>query len=149
MATSEDYRKYLLALGSRSVRRVAAKVCAASGLDADVRSALMKELTQAMTWQRIAVLTGQSQNDRATYDTDSDEYEVEIDLATYSNGQPVFTVVDWLDGYATIVHHPDSQQTQGEDEGELAAEVCPCCGGMPSAGRLADDDGNLGVPNTK
>jgi hypothetical protein len=56
MATSEDYGKYFCALGSRSVRRVAAKVYAASELDAEVRIAMLKELTQAVQWQRMATV---------------------------------------------------------------------------------------------
>jgi hypothetical protein len=58
MASSEDYGKYFCALGSRSVRRVAAKVHATSELDAEVRIAMMKELTQAVKWQRMAAVVG-------------------------------------------------------------------------------------------
>jgi hypothetical protein len=149
MATTEDYQKYFCALGSRSVRRVAAKLSAAVELDAEVRVAMLKELTQAVTWQQSAAVTGWRLNDRITDDTDGEEGVVEIDLAVYSNGRPVFTVVDWMDGYATIVHRPDSLQPQTEDTGELAEEMCPCCGGMPSTGPGADDDGNLDAPKTK
>ena len=39
MASSEDYQKYFCAVGSRSVRRVAAELSAAAGLDAEVRIA--------------------------------------------------------------------------------------------------------------
>jgi hypothetical protein len=53
MASSEDCGKYFCALGSRSVRRVAAKVYAASGLDAEARIAMLKEPTQAVQWQQM------------------------------------------------------------------------------------------------
>jgi hypothetical protein len=149
MASSEDYGKYFCALGSRSVRRVAAKVYAATELDAEVRIAMMKELTQAVTWQQMATVAGWPLNDHLTDDKDDDEGAVTIDWAVYSNGRPVLTVVDWLDGYATIVHHPDSLQTQTEDAGELAEEMCPCCGGMPSAEPVVDDDGDFDAPSTK
>jgi hypothetical protein len=150
MSTTEDYQKYFCALGSRSVRRVAAELSAASELDAEVRVAMLKELTQAVKWQQSAALAGWPLNDRITDDKDGEEGVVEIDdLAVYSDGRPVFTVVDWMDGYATIVHHPDSLQPQTEDTGELAEEMCPCCGGMPSTGQGADDDGDLDAPKTK
>src|SRR5271167_310501 len=58
MATGEDYQKYFCALGSRSVRRVAAKLYAAAELDAEVRIAMLKELTQAVTWQQMAAVSG-------------------------------------------------------------------------------------------
>ena len=101
MASSEDYGKYFFALGSRSVRRVTAKVYAAAELDAEVRIAMMKELTQAVTWQRMAALAGWPLNDHIADDKDGEEGAVEIDWAVYSDGRPVFTVVDWMDGYAT------------------------------------------------
>ena len=101
MASSEDYEKYFFALGSRSVRRVAAKVYAAAELDAEVRIAMLKELTQAVTWQQNAALVGWPLNDHIIDDQDGEESSYEIDLAVYSYGRPVFTVVDWLDGYAT------------------------------------------------
>jgi hypothetical protein len=149
MPSGEDYVKYFLALASRSVRRVAAKVYAAAELDAEVRIAMLKELTQAVTWQQSAALAVWPLNDRITDDNDGEEGAVEINWAVYSDGRPAFTVVDWMDGYATIVHHPDSLHPQTEDTGGLAEETCPCCGGMPSTGPGADDDGDLDAPKTK
>jgi hypothetical protein len=129
MASTEDYGKYFCALGSRSVRRVAAKAHAA-GLDTEVRIALTEELTQAVTWQQSAALASWPLDDHMSDEEDGEEIAVDIDLAVYSDGRPVFTVVDWFDGYATLVHHPDSLQPES-DTGELAEEKCPCCGGMP------------------
>ena len=131
MASGEDYGKYFCALGSRSVRRVAAKVYAAAELDAEMRIAMMKQLTQMVTWQQMAAIAGWPLDDHITDGTDGEEGAIEIDWAVYSDGRPVFTVVDWLDGYATIVFHPDLLQPETEDTGELAEEMCPCCGGMP------------------
>src|SRR6478752_7696569 len=99
MASGEDYRKYFCALGSRSVRRVAAK---AAELDAEARIAMMKELTQMVTWQQMAAIAGWPFDDHITEGTDGEEGAIEIDWAVYSDGRPVFTMVDWLDGYATI-----------------------------------------------
>jgi hypothetical protein len=147
--SSEDYKKYFLALGSRSVRRVAAKVYAATGLDAEVRLAMLKELTRAVTWQQNAALVGWPLKDHTIDDQDGEESSYEIDLAVYSYGRPVFTVVDWLDGYATIVHHPNSLQPETDDTGELAEERCPCCGGMPEPASGPDDGGDLDAPGTK
>ena len=73
--------------------------------------------------------------------------ELEIDWAVYADGRAVFTVIDWMDGYATLVHHPDSLQHETEDTGELAEEMCPSCGGMPSTEPGADDDGDVGAPS--
>jgi len=119
MAIGEDYRKYFCALGSRSVRRVAAKVYAAAELDAEMRIAMMKQLTQMVTWQQMAAIAGWPLDDHTTDGTDGEEGAIEIDWAVYSDGRPVFTVVDWLDGYATIVHHPDLLQPETEDTRQL------------------------------
>ena len=101
---------------------------------------MLKELTQAVTWQQMAALAGWPLNDHITDDKDGEDGVVAIDLAVYSNGQPVFTVVDWLDGYATLVHHPDGLQSDS-DSGELQAALCPCCEGMPqAAGDGGEDD---------
>ncbi len=97
------------------------------------------------TSPRTAVFPGPGRSG----DKDADEGAVEIDLATYSNGLPVFTVGDWLDGYAALVHQPDALDVQTEDTGELAEEMCPCCGGMPATELQADDDGDLDAPSTK
>lgn len=131
---SEDYGKYFCAMGSQSVRRVAAKVYAASELDAEARIAMLKELTQAVQWQQMATLARWRLSDHLTHEKGSQEGAVTIDWAVYSDGRPVFTVVDWLDGYATIVHHPDSLRPGTEDIGELTEEMCPGCGGMPCTG---------------
>lgn len=141
MASSEGYGKYFYALGSRSVRRVAAKVYAAAELDAEARIAMMKELTQMVTWQQMAAIAGWPLDDHITDGTDGEEGAIEIDWAVYSDGRPVFTVVDWMDGYATIVHHPDLLQPETEDTGELAEEMCPCCGGISCTEPGADDEG--------
>ena len=146
MATTEDYGKYFCALGSRSISRVAAKVNAASELDVEVRTAMLKELSQAVQWQQMATLACWRLSDHLTYEKDGEEGTFTVDLATYSDGQPAFTPVDWMDGYATIVHHPDGLQPEG-DTGELAEERCPCCGEMPSTGSGVGDDGDLGTPN--
>jgi hypothetical protein len=138
MATAEDYKKYFSALGSRSVRRVAAKLSADADLDTEVRVAMLKELTQAVKWQQNAALAGWPLNDHATDDKDGEGGRFEIDLRVYSDGQPVFTVVDWLDGYATLVHHPDGLKPDG-DSGELHEELCPCCGGMPQSASDGED----------
>jgi hypothetical protein len=139
--------KYFLALASRSVRRVAAKVHAAD-LDTDVRSGLMRELTQMLTWQRDAALIGWPHNDHVTHNVGEDS-SFEIDLAVYSDGRPVFSVIDGSDGYATLVHRPDSLQDQTDDTGELAEEMCPCCGGMPETASGPGDDGGFDAPNMK
>ena len=149
MASGEDYRKYFCALGSRSVRRVAAKVYAAAELDAEMRIAMMKQLTQMVTWQQMAAIAGWPFDDHIADSMDGEEGAIEIDWAVYSDGRPVFTVVDWLDGYATIVHHPNSLQPETDDTGELAEERCPCCGGMPEPASGPDDGGDLDAPGTK
>jgi hypothetical protein len=141
MGTAEDYKKYFCALGSRSVRRVAAKLSADAEIDAELRIAMLKELTQAVKWQRMAALAGWPLNDHVTDDKDGEDAVVDIDLAVYSDGQPVFTIVDWLDGYATLVHHPDGLKPEG-DRGELHEELCPCCGGMPQS----ESDGEAQPP---
>ena len=73
MATAEDYKKYFCALGSRSVRRVAAKLSADAELDAELRIAMLKELTQAVKWQQMAALAGWPLNDHVTDDNDGEQ----------------------------------------------------------------------------
>jgi hypothetical protein len=146
VASNEDYGKYCCAMGSRSVRRVAAKVYAAAELDGEVRDAMLRELTEALTWHQMAVPSPRPTH-HLTEDEDGEVGRVVIDLAVYADGRPVFTVVDWLDGYSTIVRHPD-----GLPEGatsELAEERCPCCGGMPRTASGPDDDGGADAPNAK
>jgi hypothetical protein len=50
--SSEDCAKYFCALGSRSVRRVAAKVYAAADLDAKTRTAIPEEALVALQRNR-------------------------------------------------------------------------------------------------
>jgi hypothetical protein len=149
MTTTEDYQKYFCAMGSRSIRRVAAKVYAATGLDAEERGAMMMELTEALNWHRTAVVVGTAVTSELEDLDGQDDQVIEVNTAVYSDGRPVFTAVDWIDGYATIVHHPDSLQRQTEDPGELAEEICPCCGGMPSTEPGPDDDADHDAPKTK
>src|SRR6516225_5164617 len=112
MANSEDYGKYFCALGSRSIRRVAAKVYAASELEPQVRFAMLKELAQAVQWQQMATLAGWRLSDHLTDQKDGEEGAFTVGWMTYSDGRPTITVVAWLDGYATIVHHPDGLQLE-------------------------------------
>jgi hypothetical protein len=145
MANSEDYGKYFCALGSRSIRRVAAKVYAASELEPQVRFAMLKELAQAVQWQQMATLAGWRLSDHLT---DQKDGAFTVGWMTYSDGRPTITVVAWLDGYATIVHHPDGLQLEN-DTGELAEERCPCCGGKPETASRPDDDGGHDAPSAK
>lgn len=102
-----------------------------------------------MDWQRATALTGWPLNDRITDEKDGLVCgPPKIDWAVYSDGRPVLTVVDWLDGYATIVHHPDPLRPEIEDTGELAEEMCPGCGGMPCTEPGAEDDGDLDALST-
>ena len=115
MATTEDYKKYYCATGTRGVRRVAAKI-QASDIDPELIDALMEDLVEIIQCQRTVATVG--------WPFPDDAEEVEIDFFTYSGGRPVFTTVDWGDGYATIVNHPDGLTTS--DAGELMPEQSPC-----------------------
>ena len=52
----EDVAKYYCALGSRSIRRVAAEAYNARESDPAALVAIMAELTQAVKWQQMAAL---------------------------------------------------------------------------------------------
>lgn len=71
MASSEDFGKYYCALGSRSIRRVAAHLVTTSEFDPDVRIAKLGELTEALMWQRAAALPVRPPEDRLTEDNDA------------------------------------------------------------------------------
>jgi hypothetical protein len=114
--TSEDYQKYFLALASQSVRRIAAWL-QFEDLHTDVHRALISELRCAMLWQQMAVVV-----DRPSLDN----------FNVYSDGRHVVSVIGRTNGYATVVHDPDSMQPEPEDADELAEEICLGCGGMPT-----------------
>jgi hypothetical protein len=84
MASNEDHGKYLCALGSWSVRRVAAKVYAASELDSDERIALLKGLTRAMQAALVGWTLVDNDRDR---EKNGEDLAAEIDLAVYSDGR--------------------------------------------------------------
>src|SRR4051794_39722891 len=99
-------------MGSRSIRRVAARVYAATGLDAEERGAMLMELTKALSWHRAAVVVCTAVTTELQDLDGQDDQVIEVNTAVYSDGRAVFTAVDWTDGYATIVHPPDSLQPQ-------------------------------------
>ena len=140
MATTEDYKKYFCALGSRSVRRLTASVEAAD-LSRELRNSILVEAHSLLHWQRCIALVDWpfERNNQHSHEGDDDdecdedsEIALEVDFGAYADGHPVSSTVDWDDGFATIVHHPAG--LSGEpDVGELSPEIWPC-GHRPGSG---------------
>jgi hypothetical protein len=125
MSTAEDYVKYYCALGSRGIRRLSAEILTL-GIAPPVAARLLKELEESLTLQRAAALAGWPAEFEPTGCDDQGDAVMEIDFGVYADGQPVFTIVDWYEGFATVVHHPESPKLAGRDEGELKPEHWPC-----------------------
>jgi hypothetical protein len=126
MPTTEDYVKYYCALGFRGIRRMAAQILTLE-IDSSVAAMLLKQLDELLLLQRTAAIAGwPAEFEPLTDDDDEEGMVMEIDFGVYSDGQPVFTIVDWYDAFATVVHHPDSLQPASPDEGESKPEHWPC-----------------------
>lgn len=115
MATTQDYKKFYYARGARDMRRMAAKVQSANA-DPELVAVFMRGLVELMATQRALALVA--------WPFPDDADEVEVDFSTYADGRPVFSTVDWDDGYATVVHHPDV--LVATDPKALEPECWPC-----------------------
>jgi hypothetical protein len=122
MTTAEDHKKYIYALGSRTIRRAAFKVDEAE-MDHELRAALMRDLDMATLWLKAAAFF-----DRLPR-VDGGDGESEADLTNwevYSDGRLVSNQIEWHGRYSTLVHRPDPSVVDMED-GEMQPELCPCC----------------------
>ena len=102
MATTEDYKKYLCALGSRSVPRLTGKIQAAE-LSVELRKSMLDELHRPVQWQRCTALVGWPFDGDERVDHKCDDHECDdnceaetvVDFWRYSDGSPVLSTVDW------------------------------------------------------
>jgi hypothetical protein len=109
---TEDYKKYIYALGMQRVRRLCDLF---GGLDPDVETTNdgMCSLGQLQLWLYLAAFV------------DDDEAGNEIGwnvrdlirgdaVSTYSDGRPVATTIRWDGGWVTHVWHPDPQHPSNQ-----------------------------------
>ena len=103
--TTEDYKKYVYALGKHRVRRLYDSV-ATLGVDIDISTDITCSLGQLELWLYLAAFVDD--------DDAGDEIGWNVrDLIsgdavnTYSDGRPVATTIRWDGGWVTHVWHPD------------------------------------------
>jgi hypothetical protein len=138
--TTMDYKKYICALGSRDIRRIAAKVRRAN-LENDAEKEIMRLLEQAEARLLVGIFF-----DGADDTIEDGTSLVDGNLGTYSDCRRVTTTIDWGHGYATVVHHPDPQEQETrQDRRELEEEVWPCGDPEPPCLEPEDDTGEEDV----
>jgi hypothetical protein len=102
---TEDYKKYIHALGMHRVRRLYDSV---GGLDLDVDTStdIVCSLGQLEMWLYLAAFVD---DDDAYHDMGWQLRDLMGGDAvnTYSDGRPVATTIRWDGGWATHVWHPD------------------------------------------
>ena len=110
--TTEDYKKYIYALGMHRVRRLYDSV-ATLGVDIDISTDITCSLGQLELWLYLA----------AFVDDDDAGNEMGWNLRdliggdavnTYSDGRPVATTIRWDGGWVTHVWHPDPQHPSNQ-----------------------------------
>ena len=135
-----DWKKYIFALGSRDIRRIAAKVRRAN-LEIEAEIEIMRLLEQAAARLLVGIFF-----DGADDTVEDGTSLVDGNLGTYSDGRRVTTRIDWGHGYATIVHHPDPQEQETrEDRRELEEEMWPSGDPEPPCRGPGDDTGEEDV----
>lgn len=116
--TRDDHRLYLYEMAARDLRRAVAVLHHAQVEPADFTKvvSLLEDVE--------ARLFGLATRDR--FDDVKEWDSLAVDLSRYSDGRLIRTVVDWGEGYATVVHHPDPEEepTRSNQE-ELQDEMWP------------------------
>ena len=102
---TEDYKKYIYALGMHRVRRLYDSV---GGLDLDVDTStdIVCSLGQLEMWLYLAAFVDHddARNDVGRHLRDLMGGDA---VNTYSDGRPVATTIRWDGGWVTHVWHPD------------------------------------------
>ncbi|OBH51289.1 hypothetical protein [Mycobacterium sp. E2479] len=137
MATAEDHKKYIYALGSRTIRRAAFRVDEAE-LDHELRAALLRDLDMATLWLKAAAFLDRLP--RGAGGGENSEGDI-TDWDVYSDGRPVSNQIEWYGRYTSLVHRPDASVDDMED-GELEPELSPCCQQYPGDNADFDEDGD-------
>jgi hypothetical protein len=102
---TEDYKKYIYALGVHRVRRLYDSV---GGLDLDLETSddVTSSLRQIEMWLFLAAFVDDddASNDMGWHVRDLMGGDA---VNTYSDGRPVATTIRWDGGWVTHVWHPD------------------------------------------
>ena len=103
--TTEDYKKYVFALGVHRVRRLH-DVAESLDLDLETSDDVTSSLRQVEMWLFLAAFVDD--------DDAGDEIGWNVrdlmggdEVNTYSDGRPVATTIRWNGGWVTHVWHPD------------------------------------------
>jgi hypothetical protein len=103
---TDDYKKYVYALGKHRVRRLYDAV-GTLGADLDISSDITCSLGQLELWLYLAAFVDDdSDNEMGWNITDLMAGDA---VNTYSDGRPVATTIQWDGGWVTHVWHPDPQ----------------------------------------
>jgi hypothetical protein len=102
---TEDYKKYVYALGKQRVRRLYDAV-GTLGADLDISSDITCSLGQLELWLYLAAFVDDddASNDMGCHVRDLMGGDA---VNTYSDGRPVATTIRWDGGWVTHVWHPD------------------------------------------
>ncbi len=102
---TEDYKKYIYALGKHRVRRLHNAV-GTLDLDLETSDDVTSSLRQAEMWLFLAAFVD---DDDACNEMGWDVWDLMAGDAvnTYSDGRPVATTIQWDGGWVTHVWHPD------------------------------------------
>jgi hypothetical protein len=103
---TEDYKKYVYALGRHRVRRLCDSV-ETLGADLEISSDITCSLGQLELWLYLAAFVDDDSDIEMGWNiTDLMAGEA---ANTYSDGRPVATTIQWDGGWVTHVWHPDPQ----------------------------------------
>ena len=112
-----------------------------ANLENDVENEIMRLLEQAEIRLGLAAFF-----DGADDTAEDGSSVAEGNMSTYSDGRPVITTIDWGHGYATLVHNPDPQEQETQqDRRELDEEVWPTGDPEPPCRAPEDDTGEEDV----
>lgn len=104
---TEDYKKYIYALGMQRIRRLYDSM---GGLDLDIDTStdIVCSLGQLEMWLYLAAFVDHddARNDMGRHLRDLMGGDA---VNTYSDGRPVATTIRWDGGWVTHVWHPDPQ----------------------------------------
>jgi len=113
-SSAQDRRKYYYAIGTREVSRLHAALLDL-GLGPEINHWIRDELWFIWRLLRETAFTENVLARKPTWDS-----------GTYADGGLVTTQIDWEEGYATIVHHPEKPDSEVKGNRALAKEVFPC-----------------------
>jgi hypothetical protein len=109
---TEDYKKYVYALGMQRVRRLYDSV-ETLGADTDISTDITCSLGQLELWLYLAAFVDDDDAGNEMGWNVRDLIRGDA-VNTYSDGRPVATTIRWDGGWVTHVWHPDPQHPSSQ-----------------------------------